>query len=129
VFLEVLFARSRKDECKSFLHALKRGDIRARVTDFTVHSIITLLAPRGKNELKKFLTSLLAYAGLEIYNTTLEDEIKAVDISGEKGLDIEDSIQYSAALTLGVKGIVSFDKHFDGLEIPRLEPGSIMPPK
>jgi predicted nucleic acid-binding protein len=108
---------------------LRRGDIQAWVTDFTVHSIITLLAPRGRDELKKFLQSLLAYAGLKIYDTTLQDEIRAVDISDEKGLDIEDSIQYSAALTLGLKGIVSFDKHFDGLEIPRLEPGSVASPR
>ena len=122
VFLEVLLARTRKDECESFLHALRRGDLQGRVTDFSIHSIITFLAPRGKGKLKTFLSSLLAYEGLEVYTTTLSDEIKAVDISGEKDLDMEDAIQYSAALALGVKGVVSFDKDFDGLEIPRVEP-------
>lgn len=77
-----------------------------------------------KGELRTFLTSLSAYKGLSIYTTTLSDKVKAVDASLEKGLDIDDSIQYSAALTVGVKGIVSFDKHFDGLEIPRLDPQS-----
>jgi predicted nucleic acid-binding protein len=39
----------------------------------------------------------------------------------EKELDIEDAIQYSSALTLKVEGIVSLDKHFDKLDIPRIE--------
>ncbi|MBO3754126.1 MAG: hypothetical protein FGF53_04520 [Candidatus Brockarchaeota archaeon] len=44
----------------------------------------------------------------------------------EKRLDLEDAIQYSAAMSLRVKAIVSFDKHFDGLEVPRAEPARLV---
>ncbi len=77
-----------------------------------------------RRELKEFLKSLTAYDGLAIYNTSLADEIRAVDISSKTGLDLADSIQYSATLSLGAEGIVSLDKHFDGLKVKRIEPAS-----
>ena len=79
-------------------------------------------------ELKTFLTSLTAYKGLHIYITSTADEAKAVDLAIEHGLDMDDAIQYSAALTLKVEAIISFDKHFDGLKIPRKEPAEITRP-
>jgi len=36
--------------------------------------------------------------------------------------DLDDSLQYVAALATGAKAVVSFDKHSDGLEMPRAEP-------
>jgi predicted nucleic acid-binding protein len=118
-----MLSRARKSSCKRFLNALKTGEKRGVVTDFSVHSIMVVMGGFSKKgELKTFLSSLSAYKGLSVYTTTLFDELRAVDISQKENLDIDDSIQYSAALKLGVDGIVSFDKHFDKLEIPRIEP-------
>jgi predicted nucleic acid-binding protein len=123
IFLEVMLSRSKKGECKGFLELLRSGKESGTITDFSVHSLILVMENfKKKKELKTFLLSLTAYEGLFVYNTNLQDEIKAIYISDEKGLDMDDAIQYSAAVALGVEGIVSFDKHFDGLEIPRIEP-------
>jgi len=123
IFLEVMLSRLRKSSCKRFLNALKTGEKKGVVTDFSVHSIMVVMGGfEKKRELKTFLSSLSAYEGLSVYTTTLLDELRAVDISQKGDLDIDDSIQYSAALRLSVDGIVSFDKHFDKLEIPRIEP-------
>jgi predicted nucleic acid-binding protein len=35
---------------------------------------------------------------------------------------MDDAIQYSVALTINADAIVSFDKHFNKLEVPREEP-------
>jgi len=35
-------------------------------------------------------------------------------------------IQYTVAKKLGVTAIISYDKHFDGLDIPRLEPSNVV---
>jgi predicted nucleic acid-binding protein len=43
----------------------------------------------------------------------------------DERMDVDDSIQYAAALSLNATAIVSFDAHFDGLKIPREEPGKI----
>ena len=121
IFLEVMLSRSKAKECERFLALLKSGEKTGFVTDFSVHSIIVIMGSYGrKRELKEFLRSLTAYEGLAVYNTSLSDEIKAVDLSAKTGLDLDDAIQYSVALSLGAEGIVSLDKHFDGREVERV---------
>ncbi len=123
IFLEVLLARSHKDDCKKFLRELKDGKKKAIVTDFTIHSIIMIMNSFKKLEaLKVFLQSLTAYKGLHIFFTNLSTEIRAIEYVLSKGLDMDDAIQYSAALSANVECIVSYDKHFDNLEIPRKTP-------
>jgi predicted nucleic acid-binding protein len=125
ILLEVLLLQNRKDECENFLNLLRDGKKTGVLTDFTVHSIIVIMSNLKKlNELRTFLISLAAYKGLKIYHTTLSDEVKAVEISLSHQLDMDDSIQYSTALSLNVEAIVSFDRHFNNLKIPRKEPTS-----
>ena len=123
IFLEVLLARGRKEDCKNFLKELRKGKKKGIVTDFTIHSIIVIMDSFKKLEaLKVFLQSLTAYKGLHIFFTGISTEIEAVERALSKGLDMDDAIQYSAALSANVECIVSYDKHFDGLEIPRKTP-------
>ncbi len=123
IFLEVLLQQHKKDECESFLTLLRKGKQIGIITDFTIHSIIVIMSNFNKlNELKVFLLSLTAYKGLKIYRTNLADEIMATELALKDELDMDDAIQYSAALSLNVKAIISYDKHFDNLKIPRKEP-------
>lgn len=123
IFLEVLLSRSRKDDCKKFLTALYKGEKTGIVTDFTIHSIIVIMSNFNKlPELKTFLLSLTAYKGLTIYHTTLKDELNAVEIATSHALDMDDAIQYTVALSTQADAILSFDKHFNNLSIPREEP-------
>jgi predicted nucleic acid-binding protein len=123
IFLEVLLSRAKKEECKNFLKLLRDGEKTGIVTDFTIHSIIVIMSNFNKlNELKTFLLSLTAYKGLHLYSTTIADEVKAVEIATKQNLDIDDAIQYSTALSANTEAIISFDKHFNGLSIPRKEP-------
>jgi predicted nucleic acid-binding protein len=75
--------------------------------------------------LKVFLSSLTGYKGLRIYPTNLSNEIRATELSAENKLDMDDVIQYSIALATNVEAIVSFDRHFNKLNIPRKEPHQI----
>jgi len=123
IFLEVLLAGPRKSECEQFLTVIKDGVQIGVITDFSVHSILVIMEGVGKRDkLKIFLRSLLAYKGLRVYATELTDEIDAIEASYEVKMDLDDAIQYQAASKLKTEAIVSFDKHFDGLKIPRLEP-------
>jgi len=123
IFLEVLLSRARKEECKKFLRLLRDGKMSGLVTDFTIHSIIVVMDGLNRlGELKTFLLSLLAYKGLHIHYTTITEEVKATEFAVERKLDMDDALQYSSALSAGVDVIVSFDKHFDGLKIRRVEP-------
>jgi len=123
IFLEVLLAGSRKNECMQFLTAIKNGVKVGVITDFSVHSILVIMEGVGKrDQLKIFLGSLLVYKGLRVYATELIDEIDAIDVSYDVKMDLDDAIQYHVASKVKAEAIVSFDKHFDGLKIPRLEP-------
>lgn len=123
IFLEVLLSGARKERCKALLMELRDGVKRAIVTDLTIHSIVVIMDRLERlRELRTFLESLPSYKGLHIHHTTLRDEIRAVEIAGEKGLDMDDAIQFSSALTVKAEAIISYDKHFDGLEMPRIEP-------
>jgi predicted nucleic acid-binding protein len=123
IFLEVLLAQQRKDDCAAFLHRLVKAKEVGVVTDFSIHSIMVIMGNLGRlEELRIFLLSIIAYKGLKIYNTTINDEIKAAQIAQTKKLDIDDALQYTAAKALNVQAIVSLDKHFNNLEIPRKDP-------
>jgi len=126
IFLEVLLCQDRKDECEHFLERIRTGKETAIVTDFSVHSVIVIMGNLEKlNGLKIFLSSLSAYKGLRIHQTSLNLEIKAAEIAANGKLDIDDSLQYVVALNSGVEAIVSFDRHFANLKIPRKEPHEI----
>lgn len=129
IFLEILLSRERKDECKKLLGMLRIGKIEGVVTDFTIHSIIVLMDNFGKlNELEVFLSSLTAYKSLHVYITSIFDEVRAIEIAKENSLDMDDAIQYTAALSINANAIVSFNKDFDNLKIPRKEPRQIIGP-
>ena len=126
IFLEVLLSRNRKEECKNLLKQLRDGRKSAIVTDFSIHSLIVIMDSLNKlNELKTFLLSLQAYKGLQVYHTTITEEINATELATTQKLDMDDAIQYSTALTTNAQAIISFDKHFNNLKIPRTEPSQI----
>ena len=126
IFLEILLARPRKEECKKLLSQLRDGKKNGLVTDFTVHSVIVAMDSLNKlTELRTFLTSLTAYKGLHVHHTNITDEIKATQTAIQNKLDMDDAIQYATALTTNAEAIISFDKHFNNLKIPRKEPHQI----
>jgi len=106
---------------------LRNGKVEGVVTDFTIHSIIVLMDGLGKlDELKVFLSSLTAYKGLYVYTTSIADEVDAIKVAKKNNLDMDDAIQYVAALSINADAIVSFDRDFDNLGIPRKEPKQII---
>jgi len=127
IFLEIMLSQSRSDECKRLLAMLRDGIVEAVVTDFTIHSIIVLMGRfKRLRELETFLSSLTAYKGLYVYTTSLADETRAVKTSKESKLDMDDAIQYAAALSIDADAIISFDRDLDGLKVPRKEPIQII---
>jgi predicted nucleic acid-binding protein len=127
VFLEVLLLQDKKEECEKLLEQLRKGKKLGIVTDFTIHSIIVTMYNYEKLDgLRVFLSSLTGYKGLRVYPTDLTSEIKATELATQNKLDMDDAIQYSIALDTNVEAIVSFDKHFNSLKIPRKEPHQII---
>ncbi len=63
--------------------------------------------------------------GLSIYNTDLRDEIAVID-EMDVGLDFDDALQSYVTKKLNLE-IISFDRHFDGIEgLIRLRPKDVI---
>lgn len=130
IFLEVMLSQAKKGDCKRLLSMLREGKIRGVITDFTIHSIMVLMDRfKKRQQLKTFLSSLTAYKELHIYTTSITDEVRSVEEATKTGLDIDDAIQYIVALSVNAEAIISFDKHFDKLKLPRKEPAEILAEK
>ncbi|MCD6348029.1 MAG: type II toxin-antitoxin system VapC family toxin [Candidatus Korarchaeota archaeon] len=124
IFLELFLDQERADECEDFLTKVSNGEIEGIVTHFSVHAIEAIL--NDSEAIQRFLRNLLGSIGLEVYSTTVEDEMAASMLMDHVGLDFDDSLQYYVAKKLGVEAIVSFDKHFDGVDVVRKEPSDLL---
>ena len=71
---------------------------------------------KDPNEIQTFLTSLLAYKGLEIYTLSIFDRILATKHMQTLGLDYDDACQYQAMKVLKLDIIASFDTDFDRIK-------------
>jgi predicted nucleic acid-binding protein len=56
----------------------------------------------------------------------MQDEMAAAILMKDIGRDFDGSLQYYIAKRLGLKAVVSFDKHFDQLDIPRIKPRDVI---
>jgi len=85
-----------------------------------MHAVEAILG--GGDDLTNFLRNIETSSGLHVYDTTTTEEMAVGMLASERRMDFDDSLQYYVAKKLGARPIVSFDRHFDGLDIPRLEP-------
>jgi predicted nucleic acid-binding protein len=123
-FLELLLDQKRAAECEDLLERVSKGQTEATVTHFAVHAVEAILGDAGS--LATFLRNLEHSLGLTIYETNLSDEMAAALMSEKIGLDFDDALQYYAAKKLGVDAVVSFDEHFDKLDLRRVEPRDLL---
>jgi predicted nucleic acid-binding protein len=69
-----------------------------------------------------FLRNVQNSLGLSVYETSVEEEMAASMLMDKVKLDFDDAIQYYIAKKFGVEAIISYDKHFDTVDIKRKEP-------
>ena len=93
------------------------------MTHFSLHAIEAVLNDPDLN--LKLLRNIENSLGLTLYDTSIEDEMSTAILMKEIGRDFDDTLQYYVAKKMGAEVIVSFDRHFDGLDIPRIEPARV----
>ena len=73
-------------------------DLFVGFSSFTLHSIEVILARNNKNDaLKEFLKSI-SKQGINRIDSSIKDELKAVDLMRKHSLDFDDSLQLSLCL-------------------------------
>lgn len=125
IFLEFLLGQEKADRCFSFIqNAANQKEAECIISDFNVDSILIALEKNNKSadEMKDLLIEIINCRGIEIYNISLDDRIKSIELMKKYNLDYDDAITLQAAIATGSKEIMSFDKHFDKVnEIKRIE--------
>ena len=124
IFLELLLDQKRAAECEELLQHISKGKTEAAVTHFAIHAVESVIG--DTKGLGKFLSNLERSAGLSVYDTNLSDEMAAALLTDKVGLDFDDTLQYYVAKKLGVDALVSFDKHFDRVDVRRVEPHDLL---
>ena len=74
------------------------------------------------NLIADFLRNIENSLGLSVYETSISEETAISILMSKINRDFDDTLQYFVAKILGAESIVSFDNHFDGLDIQRKEP-------
>lgn len=124
IFLEMFLKQDRAAQCEHLLDGISEGELEAVVTRFSVHAVEEIL---GKAETASiFLRNLERSTGLVVYDTGNADIIATTIVQQKTKLDFDDALQYFVAKKLAVDYIVSFDRHFDGLDIERTEPSVLL---
>ena len=127
IFLEILLQQSRYRECEEFLEKVRKGEIDAFISRFSLYSIELIMIRYGKmNELRIFLSLLSTFRGLTIISTSPIDNLHILEVMKKFNLDFDDALNYYIVKKYQLKGIVSFDKHFDKTDIKRLEPVDLL---
>jgi predicted nucleic acid-binding protein len=121
IFLEVQLNQEKAQTAVEILEAVSKNIIKAFITDFTIDSIAIIMEHYNKSpaEIKRFLISLLAYEGLEFYQLSIFDKIKATEHMSSLQLDFDDACMYQAMQVLKITTIASFDTDFD--KIPSIK--------
>ncbi len=124
VFLELLLGQKRAGDCRDLLERVSNGRMEAVATHFSIHAVEAAIG--GGELLMSFVRNVESSEGLRVYDTDLTEESSAALLTGRIKLDFDDALQYYVAKRLGAEAIVSFDRHFDGLDVPRKEPRQLL---
>lgn len=127
IFLEWLLGRKNAAECEKLFEAVETGEIEAACSHFSIHSICIYLAGNNKiKEAEKFLKFILAAEKMQVINTTISDDLKAIKSMEKTGLDFDDTIQYYIATETNCESIITFDKDFKRAGIGTFTPKEIL---
>jgi predicted nucleic acid-binding protein len=123
IFLEYLLGRGHAEDCARLLSKLSSGEMEGMVTRYSLHSIESVYRSEF---LAGFLANVDRSIGLYVRDTTTAEEAEVATLAKSIGRDYDDAMQYFVAKRVGTEAIVSFDRHFDGLDIRRVEPNELL---
>lgn len=126
IFMEIALTRQKAKICADLLYAIKTDMIREDVfvTKFTLSAIEAMLSKKQKNFLSDLL--ILVYQGkIKIVKNMPEDDMSALAIQSDLGLDFDDTVQFLAASRLG-DYLVTYDKDFAKTSLKTKTPEEVL---
>lgn len=98
-----------------------RGEVEGAVTRFSLHSIEAMYR---SDMMATFLSNVDRSLGLNVQETSTAEEREVAELAKKMRRDFDGAPQYYVAKKLGAGDMVSFDRHFDGPDVPRVERAS-----
>lgn len=112
IFLELLLGQRKKQKAQEILNRVESGELNVVISGFSLHSIEFILCVKEKNDiLKEFIQALNELPNLSVYHTTLEEDLKILEIVEKTSLDFDDANQYYIAKKFNAE-IITFDRDF-----------------
>jgi len=108
---------SRKEKAKKILLRAENGE---EVVTTLIHlsEIANILEAKvNLTTAVRFLENLLLAENVKILPVSVEDYLKAVLVSKEKGISVNDALAYLKMKELNIREIYTFDKHFQNLDV------------
>lgn len=128
IFLEVELNDEKSKECENLLEKVCNNQIDAATSDFVVYTCLIQLEKKSASieKMKDFMV-FIDNASLEIHSPTFQTLYNAFEIMKKQTLDFDDALVVAIMKSVGIKEVVSFDRHFDKInEIKRLEPNQVL---
>ncbi|HLP47636.1 MAG TPA: type II toxin-antitoxin system VapC family toxin [Candidatus Kapabacteria bacterium] len=112
IFLELLLDQGKKQKAQDIVSRVESGELNVIISGFSLHSIEFILCVKKKNDiLREFIQALNEFPNLSVYHTTLEEDLKILEIVDRTPLDFDDANQYYIAKKFNAE-IITFDKDF-----------------
>lgn|SRR3989338_666733 len=128
IFLEVELNDKRSEECQELFLNIFKKRMKSATSDFIVYTCLIQLENKASlKEMKNFITFLDNMRSIEVHSPAYKTLYETFQVMEKYGLDFDDSLVVSTMTSLGIKKLVSFDRHFDKVkEIKRIEPLDIL---
>ena len=123
VWLEALLGQKRSEEVIKFLDKFN-GDVLV-ISDFSLHSIITILTKFKEFKTAKLFLDDLLNSGMKVISVEPDKLIEVLKIIEMYNIDFDDAYQYYLAKNYSLV-LVSFDKDFDKTDILRKTPKDLI---
>lgn len=107
----------KKEKAKKILLRVEKGE---NVVTTLVHlsEIANILEAKvNLTTAVKFLENMLLAENVKILPVSVDEYLKAVLMSKEKGISVNDTLTYLKMKELNIKEIYTFDRHFQNLDV------------
>ena len=107
----------RKEHAKKILLRIERGE-KVATTLIHLSEIANILEAKvNLTTAINFLESMLLAENIKLLSLSVEDYLRAVLISKEKRISVNDALAYLKMKELGIEEIYTFDRHFQNLDV------------
>ncbi|MDI3502237.1 MAG: uncharacterized protein PWR09_361 [Archaeoglobi archaeon] len=108
---------NRKERAKKILLRVENGE-EVATTLIHLSEIANILEAKvNLTAAARFLENLLLAKNVKILPVSVEDYLRAVLISKEKGISVNDALAYLKMREFNIKEIYTFDRHFQKLDV------------